>query len=251
MQKAMALIQLHRYDEAAKSLEQTIKTQTDKELLSEAEFALATVYREMEKYDLAMKTFRTVRDKYAGTEQAEQASFWVGEIAATSGDAKTALTELNAFIAKYPKSTLLANALYFKARAQAQTGDHAGGLATYTELIQKFPQTEPAQPAMFELAGMLQHDADDEAQKAKPEAKPNYEKVHAVMVDFVKKYPKSDRLYAAYDFSAQLYVKEEKLDGSTRKRRNSMMRRRLMRSISLRTATMQTWGKRIWRWLIF
>src|SRR5690349_22666308 len=47
----------------------------------QAEFAMATVQREMGKNDEAMKTFKDVRDKYPGTEEAQQSAFWVGQIA--------------------------------------------------------------------------------------------------------------------------------------------------------------------------
>lgn len=211
MQQATALIALKRYDEALKALDQTLKTQKDKELLSQAEFAMATVQREMGKNEEALKSFTTVRDKYPGTEQAQQSAFWVGQIAGILGDPKTSLTELNAFIAKYPESTLMASALYFKARAQAQTGDSAGALVTYADLVKRFPEAEPSPPAMFEMAGMLQKAA-DEAVQGKPNAKPDYSKVHAVIAEFIAKYPKSERIYGAYDFTAQLALKEDDQD---------------------------------------
>ncbi|MEQ1859365.1 MAG: tetratricopeptide repeat protein [Chthoniobacteraceae bacterium] len=213
MQKATALIALKRYDDALKALDQTLKTQTDKELLSQAEFALATVQREMGKNEEAVASFKTVRDKYPGTEQAEQAAFWVGQIAGVAGDTATALTELTAFIEKNPESSLMASALYFKARAQAQTDDASGALVTYGEIVQRFPQSEPAQPAMFEMAAMLQRAADS-AIVGKPDEKPDYSKVHAIIDEFVQKYPDSDRIYAAYDFNAQLAIKEDKQDAA-------------------------------------
>lgn len=211
MQQATALIALKRFDEALKALDQTLKTQKDPELLSQAEFALATVQREMGKNDEAMKTFKTVRDKYPGTEQAEQSAFWLGQIAGMAGDQKTALAELTDFIAKHPKSPLLANALYFKARAQSGTGDMAGALVTYADLVQRFPEAEPSPPAMFEMAGILQRNADEEAQ-GKPNAKPDYSKVHAVIADFIAKYPNSERIYGAFDFTAQLALKTDDQD---------------------------------------
>ncbi len=213
MQQATALIALKRYDEALKALDQTLKTQTDKELLSQAEFAMATVQREMGKNDEALKSFKTVRDKYPGTEQAEQSAFWVGQIAGTLGDQAAALAELNAFIAKYPESSLMANALYFKARAQAGTSDPAGALVTYADLVKRFPEAEPSPPAMFEMAAMLQKAA-DEAVQGKPDAKPDYSKVHAVIAEFIAKYPNSDRIFYAYDFTAQLALKEENQDAA-------------------------------------
>lgn len=211
MQQATALIALKRFDEAMKALDQTLKTQTDKELLSQAEFAMATVQREMGKNDEAITTFKSVRDKYPGTEQAEQSAFWVGQIAASVGDHATALTELNAFIEKHKDSGLMANALYFKGRAQVGSGDSGGALATFEDLVQRFPQAEPSPPAMFEMAALHQKAADNEAQ-SKPDTKPDYSKVHEVIKDFIAKYPTSDRLFGAFDFSAQLALKEEKPD---------------------------------------
>ena len=211
MSKASALISQKRYDEALKSLEETLKTQKDKDLLMQAEFALATVQREMNKNEEAVKTFKSVRDKYTGSEQAEQSAFWVGQITGAMGDAKTSLTELSDFITKFPKSQLMANALYFKARAQAQTNDRSGSLTTYKELIDGYKDSEPAQPAYFEMASMLQHEADEKAAAATGEKpKPDYTAVYDLMKEFISKYPTSERLFSAYDFSAQLAIKAEK-----------------------------------------
>jgi tetratricopeptide (TPR) repeat protein len=52
----------------------------------------------------------------------------------------------------------------------------------------------------------------DEADAAATKGKPDYTKVRAVMQEFVEKYPDHEKTYAAFDYSAQLLVKEEKLD---------------------------------------
>jgi len=216
MQEASALVSLKRFDEALKSLEESLKSQTDKDLLVQGEFLMATVQRELGKNEEAMKTFKEVRDKYPGTEQAEQAAFWCGQIAAAVGDTATALPELNSFIEKFPESSLMANALYFKARAQATSDDRDGAIATYEDLVKRFPDADSAPPAMLEMAGILQRKA-DEATGGNPDAKADYSKVHTVIDEFTQKYPKNERIFSAYDFSAQLAVKAKDLDGAIAK----------------------------------
>jgi tetratricopeptide (TPR) repeat protein len=211
MQKATALMQLGRYDEAVKSLQSSLSTLRDPDLLAEAEFALAVVYREMQNYEQAIATFKSVREKYPNTAQAEQAAFWVGEMTIAQ-DAKAALTELNAFTSKYPDSALAHKAAYFKARAHSAAGDRAAAIRAYRDVIEKFPASETAQPSFFESATLLQREAEDAADGKKPD----YAKVHALIQEFVQKYPESPQLFSASDFSAQLYVKEDKPDEGIR-----------------------------------
>lgn len=208
LQQASALVALKRFDEGLKSLDEALKSQTDKDLLVQGEYLRATIQRELGQNEEAIKTFKEVRDKYPGTEQAQQAAFWCGQIAAMVGDTTTALAELNSFIEKFPESELMANALYFKARAQAQSDDRDGAIATYTDLGQRFSDAESAPPAMLEMAGILQRKADD-ATGGNSDVKPDYSKVHAVIEEFTQKYPNNERIFQAYDFDAQLSVKEK------------------------------------------
>jgi tetratricopeptide (TPR) repeat protein len=202
--KAKALTELGKFDEAIRSLKDLIATSKDKELLAEAEFNLAVVQRDMKAVDESLATFKAVRDKYPGTTQSEQAAFWIGQI---SPDAKQRVAEHNSFIEKFPKSSLVPSAYYFKAMAQNDSGDQAGAIKTFRELIEKFPDADPTPGAYFETAKILRSQADSAATKGKPD----YTKVRDLLLkDFVVKFPKSDKVYASYAFSADLFSAEEK-----------------------------------------
>jgi TolA-binding protein len=196
MQEGVALIQLKQYDEAARVIQDFLKTSPEKELAAAAEFGLATIYKDTNKTDQAIQTFRAVRDKYAGTEQAEQAAFWVGQMLSNKGDAKGAITELKSFIAKYPKSEMVPPAILTLGQAQSAADQKAAAIETFKELATKHPKAEVAPFAYFQQAGILQADQ-------------KYAEVQAVMKDFIAKYPDHERVYAAYDYIAQIQVVEK------------------------------------------
>jgi TolA-binding protein len=205
--KAIALLQLQRYDEATNALKSFIASTTDKELLVEAEFNLGLIQRDTRQTEQAIATFKEVRDKYPKTPQAEQAAFWLGQM---NPDARQKLADLSAFISNFPNSTLLASALYFKAGAQAEVNDKAGAMKTYRELMDKFPESEPAPGAYFETAKILRAEAEA---AATAKAKPDFSKVRDLLLkEFVVKFPNSDKVYASYAFSAELYTAEDKPD---------------------------------------
>jgi tetratricopeptide (TPR) repeat protein len=202
--EANALSQLGRYDDAVKSLKDLIASSKDKDLLAEAEFNLAVVYREMKKTDEALAAFKAVRDKYAGTPQAEQAAFWVGQM---TPDAKQRIVENNSFIEKFSKSSLVPSAYYFKGMAQNDSGDQASAIKTFRELIEKFPEAEPTPGAYFETAKILR----TQAEAATTKGKPDYNKVRDLLLkEFVVKFPQSDKVYASYAFSSELFTAEDK-----------------------------------------
>lgn len=199
-----ALTQIGKYDDAVKALKELIATSKDRDLLAEAEFNLAVVYRDMKKSEEALAAFKAVRDKYVGTAQAEQAAFWVGQM---TPDAKQRLAEHSGFIEKFSKSALLPSAYYFKGMAQNDAGDHAGAIKTFRELIEKLPDSEPTPGAYFETAKILRTQAEAAATKGKPD----YTKVRDLLLkEFVAKFPQSEKVYASYAFSAELFTAEEK-----------------------------------------
>ncbi len=207
LQKTQAQMQSKNFPEALKALEDFIKSSKDPELLSLAEFNLANLHREMGAIDKAVTAYKAVREKYPQTEYAEQAAFW-GPQLSIGLDAKAAVKDLESFLAKYPQSDLVPSARYFLAVARRTAGDRPGAVRAFQELIDKHPEAEPTTNAFFDIAAIQQKDAEDAATKGKPD----YTKVRETMQQFIQKYPQHDRAYAAFDFSAQLLVKEEKLE---------------------------------------
>lgn len=196
MRQALALIPLERYDEAAGVLVKFLAGSPTPEQAAAADFGLGTIYQKTGKVDEAVKTFKEVRDKFAGSAEAEQATFWVGQMTLGKGDAKTAQTELKTFVDKFPKSELVPAAMLALGQAQAAAGDKAGAINAYKALADKFPESEPAPIAFFQIASLYQKES-------------QFKEVKDIMKEFVAKYPESDRLYAAYDYVAQIQVTEK------------------------------------------
>ncbi|MEA3213782.1 MAG: hypothetical protein QOE70_6839 [Chthoniobacter sp.] len=194
--QAGALIGLKRYDEALALLQQFIASNPPKELAAEAEFNLAIIYKDTGKTDDAVKTFRSIRDKYADSVQAEQASYWVGELGLTT-DPKTAVTELKAFMSKHSDSELMPQAMFALGRGQAALNQKDDAIITFRDLPKKYPTSQPAPYAFFERAKIF-------AEREK------YDECLAIMKEFVAAYPESDALYQAHDFMAQILTNQKK-----------------------------------------
>ena len=196
MQQALAMIPLKRYDEAESVLKTFLAEKPEKDLAAVAEFGLASIYKETNKADEAVKTFKAVRDNYAGTPQAEQAAFWIGQMALGRGDWKGASDEFQAFITKFPESDLAPAAMLSLGDAQASSGDSETALKTYKELSGKHPQSEPAKISYFKRARVHQ-DAG------------RLDDVRATMREFIASYPEGERLYSAFDYIAQVQIAEK------------------------------------------
>lgn len=191
MQKALALIQLKKFDDGVAALTQFINTNKNPELLAQAEYNLAIAYLQNNQLDQAAAAFKTVRDKYKTAQQAEEAAFWLGQILYTKNDYKTALTELDTFVGKNPNSELVPQAHYFKAKALYALGKKPEAFAAYKKISDEFPQSEVAIPAYFERAKALQDDG-------------KLDDAIAVMREFIAAFPKEPKIYSAFDYIAQI-----------------------------------------------
>lgn len=194
--QASALIGMKKYDEALALLQQFIAGSPPKELAAAAEFNLALIYKDTGKMEDALKTFREIRDKYAGQEQAEQSAYWLGEMG-LAVDPKQAIVELKDFIAKHPESELAPQATFALARGQVATGQTAEALLTFRDLPQKFPKSEPAPFSYFERAKILANQQ-------------KYDECLAIMKDFIAAYPDNPAQFQAYDFMAQILTNQQK-----------------------------------------
>jgi TolA-binding protein len=194
--QASALIGLKQYDEALALLKEFIAGSPPKELAAAAEFNLALIYKDTGKLDEALKTFREIRDKYAGTEQAEQASYWLGEMG-LAVDPKQAIIEIKDFIQKHPDSDLAPQALFALARGQVAAGQLADALITFRDLPKKFPKSEPAPFTYFERAKIYANQQ-------------KYDECLAVMREFIAEYPDNPAQFQAHDFMAQILASQQK-----------------------------------------
>ena len=194
--QASALIGLKRYDEAQEMLKKFVASKPPKELAADAEFNLAIIYKDTGKPAEAVKTFASIRDKYKGSRQAEQAHFWVGQLGLET-DPKAAVAELKAFVSKYSSSELMPQALFALGHGQAALQQSDEALKTFEELQKKYPKSEAAPYTYFERAKI----------KAGRQA---YDECLAIMKTFVTEYPESPSLYQAYDFMAQILGSQSK-----------------------------------------
>ena len=197
MQSALALIQLKDYEKASAKLKEFLAKSPAKEQAVAAEFGLAIVYKDTAQTDLAVETFRAVRNKYPGTDQAEQAGYWVGQLLYGKGDAKTAVTELKEFQSKNPTSELVPAAMLTLGQAQRDAGQRDAAMKTWQELAEKYAASEAAPFGYFQRAALLHSEQ-------------KYEELKAVMKEFVAKHPEHDRVFGAYDYVAQIQALQEK-----------------------------------------
>ena len=196
LMQTQAMIQLKRYDEALKVLNETLAKNPPKELAVDAEFFRATIFAETGKKTEAVAGYKKVRDGFPGTPQAEQSHFQVGQL--LSGmDAKAAVGELQSFIAKFSQSTLVPAAIFALGNSQNAAGQKDAALATFKNLAAKFPKSPPAPFAYFERAKIL-----NASQKP--------DECLAVMREFINGYGDNPALYQAYDFVAQIHTSQGK-----------------------------------------
>ena len=201
MEQALALIPLEKYDEALGVLKKFLASNPTKQQAAAGEFGLATIYQKTQKTAEAINTYKDVRDKYAGTPQAEQAAFWVAQLSFASGDSKTALEEFKTFLARFPQGELAPPAMLFVGQAQASLGQKEAAGQTYKELAQKYPKSDAAVGAYFQRATMAQSDG-------------QYEEVKRAMREFIEAYPGSERLFGAYDYIGQVQSSQKDLPGA-------------------------------------
>ena len=196
LMQAQAMIQLKRYDDALKVLNDTLAKNPSKDLAVDAEFFRAAVYLETGKTDEALSSYKKVRDTYAGTPQAEQSHFQIGQILSGT-DAKAAIGELQAFLTKFPNSPLVPSANFALASAQSAAGQKDAAVATFKALADKYPKSEPAPYGFFERAKIFAGNQ-------------KFDDCLAVMHEFIKSYPGNPALFQAYDFIAQIQTSQTK-----------------------------------------
>jgi TolA-binding protein len=196
LMQAQAMIQLKRYDDALKVLNETLAKNPAKDLAVDAEFYRSAVYADTGKTAEAITGYKKVRDTYPGTPQAEQSHFQVGYLLSAT-DAKAAIGELQSFIGKFANSPLVPAAVFALGNAQSATGLKDAALGTFKDLAAKYPKSEPAPYGFFERAKILA-------------ANQKFDECLAVMREFIKGYPENPALFQAYDFIAQIQTSQSK-----------------------------------------
>jgi TolA-binding protein len=195
LNEALSLIPLERYADALAVLKKYLASNPPAEQARAASLGVATIYQKTNKPEEALKTYTEVREKFPGTTEGGQAAFWVSQLALVKNDAPGALVAAQLFLKNYPTSELQPSGLLVLGQAQSATGDKAGALQTFREIGDKHPKSEAAPVSYFQQAAILQQES-------------QLPQVKEVMKKFIASYPDSDRLFAAYDYVAQIQVAE-------------------------------------------
>ena len=196
VQKAMALIQLQKFDEALAALKGFLANNPPKELAVSAEYGLAVIYKETGKLPESIATFRSVRDKYGGTPEAEEAAYYAGQLPLATAP-KESVAELNTFLSKYPNSKKIPEAMIELGQAQLASNQRDAAFKTFKELADKYPDSATAPFSYFDRARALVSEQ-------------KFDDVMKLMNDFIVKYAEHPTLFLAYDFKAQILTSQSK-----------------------------------------
>jgi TolA-binding protein len=194
--QSQAMIQLKDFGNALTVLNKPEAKALPKNQAVDAAFFRATILEQTGQKADAVAAFKSVRDTYPGTPQAEQSSYQVGQLLKDI-DPKAAAAELSAFITKFPNSQLLPQAMFALGSAQGLLKQKEAALVTFKDLAAKFPKSPPAPFSYFERGKILA-----DLQK--------YDECVGVMREFIADYPDSPDLYQAYDFIAQILTSQSK-----------------------------------------
>ena len=193
------------YDLASDEWQTFLRKYPNDPRLDKAQHYLGTCLLQEKKYDLAIKAFGTVIAKYPKFEQLDQsmvnlgiAQYGQAQASKKTTDYAKAERTLQIFQRQFPKSSLVARALYYRGESLYQQELLDGAATAYAELIQKFPQNALAADAFYAL-GVTQ-----EALKQTAKAK-------ATFASFTRRFPgnplitevrmrQAEMLFAAGDF---------------------------------------------------
>lgn len=98
-------------------------------------------------YALAESRLLTFLIQFPDNELAENAQYWLGETAFGQQKYDVAIEEIDKFLKKYPKSSLVPAALLKKSQAQTQSGETRASQQTLQQLIKSYPKSKEAADA--------------------------------------------------------------------------------------------------------
>lgn len=98
-------------------------------------------------YALAESRLLTFLIQFPDHELAENAQYWLGESAFGQQKFDVAIQEIDKFLKKYPKSSLIPAALLKKSQAQTQSGETRAAQQTLQQLIKSYPKSKEAADA--------------------------------------------------------------------------------------------------------
>jgi tol-pal system protein YbgF len=117
-----------------------------------AVFQAARRDRDRGNTDLARQGFQEFLTKYGRSELADDALYYLGDLAFAGGEHQEALAHFRAMLEQFPGSELAPAALLKTGICLLEIGQKQAGRARLQELIARFPQTEEAALARERLA---------------------------------------------------------------------------------------------------
>ena len=146
------------YDLASDEWQTFLKKFPDDPRQDKAQHYLGTCLLQEKKYELAIKAFGTVVTKYPKFEQLDQsmvnlgiAQYGQAQASKKTTDYAKAERTLRTFQGQFPKSPLVARALYYRGESLYQQEQLDGAAAAYAELVRKFPKNDLAADASYAL----------------------------------------------------------------------------------------------------
>lgn len=114
----------------------------------EAAFALFRARR----FDEALASFATFRDRFPRHSYADNALYWRGECHYAKRDYRAALAEFEAAFTRYPSGNKAPDAMLKAAYSRAELGDVPRARATLFRLVELFPRSDAARLGRERLA---------------------------------------------------------------------------------------------------
>jgi tol-pal system protein YbgF len=102
-------------------------------------------------HGLAILGFQEVIAKFATSELADNAQYWIGESYYAQKDFKQALAEFRKTVENYPQGDKVAAALLKSGLCLQQLGDKPAARSTLESLVDRFPQSEEARLARTKM----------------------------------------------------------------------------------------------------
>lgn len=110
--------------------------------------------RRIGNYQGAITAFQAFIAKYPKSTLAPRAQYWIGDSHFNLRDFKNAIASQQKLVATYPDSTSVPDALLNMASAQLEAGDNAAARKTMDGLIARYPSSEAAEKARRRVANL-------------------------------------------------------------------------------------------------
>ncbi|MCF8069968.1 MAG: tol-pal system protein YbgF [Desulfobacterales bacterium] len=150
------MIRLEKYldmDDSMATVSQSVAgTEAVKELTESETYNLAKNAYDKKDFDAARDGFKAFLKKFPGSQNADNAQFWLGEIYYSEKWYEKAILEYQVVVEKYPKGNKVPSALLKQGLSFFQLGDNSNAILILKEqLIRKYPNSDEAKIAKKKL----------------------------------------------------------------------------------------------------